>query len=488
MRVGEISPVELIDACIGRAAAAEPFLNALIGRRFDLARAEAKAAEALFVKARADHATDSLPPFLGVPCTIKESIRVAGMPNTVGSFYRKDVIAPSDAPAVARMKANGFIPLGVTNVPECCFWMETTNVLYGRTKNPHDFRRSVGGSSGGEGAAIAAGYAPIGLGSDIGGSIRMPAFFNGIAALKPTPGLIPLSDHWPFFRSGTERWQGSGNFSRFNAIGPMARCAEDLMPLLRLMAGPDGFDAGVRAEPLGDPATVTWRGRRVLVLAAPKVARVPGATADVIEATRRAARHFEARGAVVEELPENFFRDAFTIWALTLAEGDETHLDEMMGGGKQVALTREIARFLVGGRRHIAAALLYAAGERLLFVQPRKKFLVAEGIRLKQELTKRLGTDGLLLMPPHPRVAPNHGTPLFRPFDHAYTAILNILQVPVASVPMGVNARGLPLGVQAVAAPFQDHVAVAAALALEEEFGGAPIPRALMTALNAREK
>ena len=139
------------------------------------------------------------PPLLGVPCTIKESFAVAGMPHTSGSVARKDVIAEHSATAVAAARqAAGAIPLGVTNTSELTMWIESDNRVWGRTNNAYDATRTAGGSSGGEGAAIGSGFAPIGLGTDIGGSIRLPAFFNGVFGHKPSGCLVPITGHYPF--------------------------------------------------------------------------------------------------------------------------------------------------------------------------------------------------------------------------------------------------------------------------------------------------
>src|SRR3954452_20892027 len=165
-------------------------------------------------------------PLHGVPCTIKESFAVAGMPNSAGVVARRDHRAQRDATSVQRIRAAGAIVLGVTNTSELTLWIESTNRLYGRTGNAHDPRRTAGGSSGGEGVAVGAGGAPFGLGTDFGGSIRLPAFFNGAFGLKPSPGLVPLTGQWP---------QPQGEAAALLALGPLTRRAEDLMPLLRVL-------------------------------------------------------------------------------------------------------------------------------------------------------------------------------------------------------------------------------------------------------------
>ena len=169
VRDGKVSSRELVDAHIMQIERVNPTLNAVVAKRYEQARAEADQADAM----RGKIAKSELPPFHGVPCTIKECFALEGMPNASGLVRRRGVIAYDDATTVARLRRAGAIPLGVTNTSELCLWMESNNYVYGRTNNPYDPTRTVGGSSGGEGAIVAAGASPFGLGSDIGGSIRM---------------------------------------------------------------------------------------------------------------------------------------------------------------------------------------------------------------------------------------------------------------------------------------------------------------------------
>src|SRR3954451_4645307 len=243
IREGELTSREVVQAHVTRARWLNPDLKAIAADRFDAALAEADEADAR-VKRGGD-----LPPFLGVPCTIKESFAVEGMPNAAGLVHRAEVRAEEDAPAVARLRASGAIPIGVTNTSEATMWIESSNRLYGRTNNAYDHRRTAGGSSGGEGAAVGAGFAPIGLGTDIGGSIRLPAFFNGVFGHKPSPGVIPCSGHFP-------APSGNGSSAEMLAAGPLARRAGDLMPFVRAVAGPDPGDPISRDVELRDPATV----------------------------------------------------------------------------------------------------------------------------------------------------------------------------------------------------------------------------------------
>src|SRR3954449_3366662 len=253
IRRGELSAREVVEAHAWRLHRCQPRTNALARDRFAAALEEADAADAR-IAAAGDPA--GLPPFLGVPCTIKESIGLHGMPNSAGVVALRDRRAERTAPAAQRLIDAGFIPLGVTNTSELTMWIESENRVYGRTRNAYDPRRTAGGSSGGEGAAVGSGGSPFGLGSDIGGSIRLPAFFNGVFGHKPSPGLVPDTGQWPSAR---------GEAARLLTIGPLARRAEDLMPALRLISGPDGEDPLCEPIELGDPADVDLAGVEVLV-------------------------------------------------------------------------------------------------------------------------------------------------------------------------------------------------------------------------------
>jgi fatty acid amide hydrolase 2 len=190
IRAGELTSHEAVQVHIDAVEGCNDNINAVVAKRYDAARAEAEQADARLQS----QGPDELPPLHGVPCTIKEAFALQGMPNTSGLVARRDVVADHDATAVARLRAAGAIPLGVTNVSELCMWMESNNRVYGRTLNPYDHGRIAGGSSGGEGAIVGAGASPIGLGADVGGSIRLPAFFCGAFGHKPSGGHGPASE------------------------------------------------------------------------------------------------------------------------------------------------------------------------------------------------------------------------------------------------------------------------------------------------------
>lgn len=430
-------------------------LNAMVAERRE---------KALLESSRSD-AMGGEQPFRGVPCTIKECFALTGMPQTSGLLRRKGILADHNATAVQRYLDAGAIPLGVTNTSELCMWMESDNLVYGRSNNPYDLGRTVGGSSGGEAAIVGAGAAPFGLGSDIGGSIRMPAFFNGVFGHKPSGGLVPGTGQHPI---------AEGKALRYLSTGPICRKAEDLWPLLRILAGPDGQDQGCQAMVLGDPSQVDLSSIRILSI--PESGGQP-VSKDLRAAQARMAQALKAAGAQVEELRIPQMKHGFDIWSSMLQQANETPFTTLMGDGEEVSALRELLRLGMGRPNHTLMACLLGATEALTALLPRRaQRFVDMGLALKAELEERLGDDGVLLYPSYSMPAPKHGAPLRRQlrlsFDYAYTALLNVMELPVTQVPLGLNAQGLPLGVQVGAAHGQDHLCVAVALWAEREFGG----------------
>src|SRR5688500_3288912 len=219
VRDGAISPSELLESHLRQIEARNPALNAFVTVLADRAREEARACEAALVRGQ------PLGLLHGIPLTIKDSFDIAGLPTRCGSRLRSDTPAAEDAIAVARLRGAGAILLGKTNTPEMLASYETDNFLTGRTNHPLDPERTPGGSSGGEAAAIAAYCSAGGLASDGGGSIRIPAHFCGIAGLKPTPGRIPTTGHFPSLGYPT---------GLTTVAGPMARSAQDLRLLFSM--------------------------------------------------------------------------------------------------------------------------------------------------------------------------------------------------------------------------------------------------------------
>ncbi len=279
VRNGRISAVELCDAAIARIERLDSSINAVVVRDFERARIEAGHRDAAVARGE----TGAL---LGVPMTVKESYNVAGLPTTWGQTQHREFRPTEDAVLVKRLKAAGAVILGKTNVPPGLADWQSSNPLHGRTVNPHDPTRSPGGSSGGGAAAVAAGMVPLELGSDIGGSIRVPAHFCGIFGHKPSFGLLPSRGHAP---PGAD---GAG--IELAVCGPMARSAADLDLALGVLAGPDLDEADGYRLALAEPRCATPAGCRVLLLDTHPDARTE---ASVRDALHRAAQRLERDGA-----------------------------------------------------------------------------------------------------------------------------------------------------------------------------------------------
>ena len=455
IREGAISSVEVVERHIARIEEVNPRLNAVVRDRFALARLEAKHADDRVRTA----AGGELPPLLGVPCTIKESISLQGMPHTCGVVARAGRVASEDAPPVARLRAAGAIPLGVTNTPELTAHVATFNRVYGRTHNAYDDGHSAGGSSGGEAAIVATGGSPFGIGTDFGGSIRVPAFCNGVFGHKPSGGLVPGTGQYPEY---------SGAHCRINTTGPITRRAEDLMPLLRILAGPDGTDPGCTRFELGDPDRVDPSRLRVLVIEGD--GRRPPVVRELREAQQRAAYALARRGAEVEmgSLPGLRASLPMTV-GVVLEAGCPIPAD--LGEGRPVPLGRELIRLALRRSDHDLPPLLLSAAARLASRFPDWLRRNAERARaFRSELEARLGDEGVLLYPMAQGPAPRHGSLSSARFR--FTGLFNALELPSTQVPLGLGRAGLPLGVQVVAARGRDHVAIAAALELETALGG----------------
>jgi len=454
IREGEVSSLDVMEAHIAMCRRYQPRTGAIAVERFDAARREAEAADARI--ATAGH--DQLPPLLGVPCTIKESFAVKGMPNSAGLLARRDHRASTTAPTVQRLIDAGAIPLGLTNVSELTLWIESENRVYGRSSTPYDSSRSAGGSSGGEGAAVGSGASPFGLGSDIAGSIRVPAFFCGVFGHKPSNGLVPHTGSYPI---------PHGEATRLLGFGPLARRGEDLMPVLRILSGPDGADPLVIDEPqLGDPAGVSLDGLRVLIS---ESAFLQPINRELLAARERAAGALAAAGARLERVRLPQMRSTGEPYLATLGDGDSLAEVLREGGAEPLTIRSALRR----GGPHTTPTKVLALLERAnRLASPRRtEQAIAWGRAYACEMAETI-EDGVLLHPPLANIAPRHGHTYGRLYVTQPMAVFNLAAVPVTQVPLGLGSRGLPLGVQVAAAPGRDHVSIAVAMELERVFGG----------------
>ena len=381
---GDLSSREVIEKHIWAIQSVNPSLNALVADRFDLARSEADDADRAVQEGR------DLPPLHGVPFTVKEAFALTGMPNTSGCVKRQHIVASEDATAVSRLRAAGAIPLGVSNLSELCMWMESQNEVYGRTSNAYDLKRISGGSSGGEGALIGAGASPFGLGSDIGGSIRLPAFFNGVFGHKPSGGLVPGTGQFPFPSTPAS--------CRYLSTGPLCRKAEDLYMLLKILAGPDGKDPGCSDRlTLKDPSCVDLGSLRVLNIPTNGYC---SPSRSLASAQHQVAEHLGRLGASVETRTLPVLRESFLIWSAALSEENTESWATQMGNGTPINPFVELFKWARRKPDHTAIASLLAIAEKATSSSPAfQKHFANKGRVLREQLIEELGEDGVLLYP-----------------------------------------------------------------------------------------
>jgi Asp-tRNA(Asn)/Glu-tRNA(Gln) amidotransferase A subunit family amidase len=449
IRKNEISPVEVARVHLDRIERLNPRLNALVDCQPERVLAQAREAE----KASA------LGPLHGVPITIKASIDVAGHRCEAGTRLRAGYIAPEDAPLVARLRAAGAVILGVTNTPELLMAWETDNLLYGRTNNPWDLTRTAGGSSGGEAAAIAAGLSAGGVGSDGGGSIREPAHFCGICGLKPTPGRIPSTGHFP--KSG-------GPFALLGVVGPMARTIEDVQVLFDAMAGADD----------GDPCAAPVPIRRIheKELKAVGIAffeddgRTP-VTAETRSAVRQSARALADAGFRVEPFRPEGLEQARELWWKFFGTAGGMILGPMLRGHESELspILREFYLWTSAEPTH--------SGDSLLAT-----WLGRDEVR--ERILRQMKNYPVLLCPPAAIPAFRHGEREWivegksvQYLDAwSYCEWFNLLGFPAAVVPMAVSPEGLPIAVQIVGRPWAEEIVLSIAAILEQARGPFPNP------------
>ena len=267
----EVSAVEVVEAHLDRIAEVNDKLNAVVRLCAERALEEAREADSALALG------ESKGPLHGVPMTLKDSLDTEGVVTTGATTGRRDFVPDRDSTVAARLRAAGAILLGKTNTPELTLAGETDNLVYGRTNNPFDLDRTPGGSSGGAGAIIAAGGSPLDVGSDTGGSVRLPSHFSGIAGIKPNSGRVPRTGHIiPY---------GLGATDAYTQNGPMARFVEDLILSLPIISGPDWEDPAIIPMPLGDPADVDLGALRIAFYTdAPSFKSPTQETKDAVEA------------------------------------------------------------------------------------------------------------------------------------------------------------------------------------------------------------
>jgi amidase len=417
VRDGAITPTELVEEHLRQIEKRNPTLNAFVAIRAEEALAEARALDR----------ADAFGMLYGVPITVKDSFDIAGMATRVGCPSRPDTPAAADATVVARLRRQGAVILGRTNTPEMLASYDTDNPLTGRTCNPWNRTRTPGGSSGGEAAAIAAYCSPGGIGSDGGGSIRIPAHFCGIAGFKPTPGRIPGTGHTPLLGHPA---------GLLTAVGPMARNAKDLRLLFSALAGYEAQDPFSVPVPLREPRLGQMR-----IGVWDQFYNVP-VQAEIKQAVARAAATLEAQSFTVEAFEPQGIERAPNVWAFLFSQWPTKSAEV----------------------RAIDVLANLAARDRM-----RSAFL------------RQLETEALvaIVMPAFGVTAFRHGETRFEAdgkeigfFQAAMPSVVaNALGLPAVTVPMTISSEGLPIGIQLMGRPYEDELLLELAIRLEEARG-----------------
>jgi amidase len=453
IREKKISPVELADAHLAKIERLNPQLNAFVHVDAERVRKEARAAEAAVTGGKA------LGPLHGVPVSIKSSLDVAGLRCEAGTRLRAGNVATEDAPLVARLRNSGAIVLGVTNSPELLMAWETDNLLYGRTNSPWDVERTPGGSSGGEAAAIAAGMSAGGVGSDGGGSIRVPAHFSGICGLKPTPGRIPATGHFP---------PSGGPFSLIGVVGPMARTVADVKALFEVMQGPDDGDACAAPVRLRWPSDDEARKLRVGYFEDDD--RTP-VTREIRTAVQTAANALRNAGFHVEPFRPPGLDEARELWKKFFVTAGGMLIRPMFRA-RAHDLSPTLSQFL-----DWSAAEPPLTGETLL-----QAWIARDTLRA--QFLAQMRDYPILLCPAAAIPAFRHGERSWtidgKRVNYldawSYTEWFNLLGNPAAVVPVTRSAQGLPVGVQLAGRPWEEEQVLAVAAALEKEGAAWSVP------------
>jgi len=464
----QVSAVELAQDAILRIERHDGRINAVCVRDFTRGLETARAADA--ARARGDTA-----PLLGIPLTVKESYNVAGLPTTWGFPPQKDFVPGEDALSIARVKQAGGVILGKTNVPVALGDWQSYNEIYGTTNNPFDLGRTPGGSSGGSAAALAAGYGPLSLGSDIGGSLRVPAFHCGVYAHKPTFALVPSRGHTPppFPPLPFDR--------DLSVIGPMARSAADLSLLLDVIAGPDPLEAGkAYSLALPPPRQGALKDFRVLLI-----------DTDPLLPTDRSVR------GAIEKLAANLGKAGVTVARQSPLLPDFAASTRLYMRMLMSFLAASFPPEVYNGAQGAAAALapgdISLGAERLRGIAlSHRDWVMADGARarLRAQWRELFKSFDAVICPVMPTPAYPHdhsddqesrrididGKPYVYPDQLAWPGIATLPGLPATAIPIGLSPQGLPVGVQIVGPWLEDRTPLKLAELIEREFGGFVLP------------
>lgn len=473
IRHGRVTSESVIHAYERRVREVDPVINAVVDQRFEDALQEARAADEL-VRRSSPEELERTKPLLGVPFITKNSVMVKGLIVDVGLPAWRGDRAERDAEAVRLLREAGAIPVATTNTPELCLWTESFNKLHGCTLNPHDTRRTAGGSSGGEGSLLSAAGAVLGIGTDIGGSIRIPSTYCGTFGHMTTPGILSDDGH---------RHPFNEEFMKLYSTGPMTRYACDLLAMLKVMLSPEQL-ARMQLDKKVDLSEI-----KVFYADDEGCSFFSRVHPDMREAVRKAAGHLkEQHGVRAEPIRLEALSCGFEMWLskFSASKGEPASRLFTNADGRTISPWMETLRILCGRSVHTFPAVLVTLIERML-PKPDSDYVLrylAMARNFQERLLSSLGEDGVLICPATLGPAPFHNEHAMRPGQVSLTAPANVAGLPATAVPTGMTSDGRPIGVQVIAAPYMDRLCLAVAAELENAFGGwqAPFDIAIKTA------
>lgn len=455
IRKREITSEQVIMAYIKRIKQVNPIINAVVEEQFVVALEEAKAIDTALLANEIDiEELKITKPLLGVPVTIKESVGLKGMSFSVGSKQRMGFKATEDGGAVVHLRSAGAIPLLVSNTPEYCLYWETNNLVTGCTRNPYNTHYTSGGSSGGEGALLGSGASVIGIGSDVAGSIRLPAMFNGIFGHKPSTGLVSLKNHFPK--------ADKPEIGKYLAIGPMTRYAEDLRLVMSVIAEDKSIMEGKVDLFNITVYHMTEAGKSLVMSSVDK---------EIKQLIERCITHLQnnCRSVISNhkfkmedsmEMATSIFYDIDDLPNILKKDEDNLFVELIKSTGHMSNYSRNglVYQFLNNNNGFV----------------PKNKCLkyFEESELLKADLQEKLGENGILLYPTYPSAAFQHDQFCLKTSGILYMMLFNIFGLPSTHVPLGLNKHGMPIGIQVVAGINNDKLCLTVAEELELAFGG----------------
>lgn len=463
IREGEISSRTVVEAYIERIREVNPVVNAVVEDRFDVAINEAKACDEKLKSGELNVTTlEREKPLYGIPVTIKETCALKGLSYTAGALLRRGIKAQEDSAAVGALKNAGAIPLCVTNVPEMCTALHCSNYLHGITMNPYDTRYTCGGSSGGEGALLGAGASLIGIGSDIAGSIRVPAHFNGVFGHKPSAGLLPNKGHMPYC--------DGADFNTMLVLGPLARYADDLHLAMKAIALKCEYNLR-----LDDP--VDLRKIRVYYTDGFRnTGNTIAPTDEIKRCIRRAVCFLKESGSSVDKVPTDYLTNIFQIMAITFLSVEEypNLMEDPNDPTTKYNVAWEMLKSLFNLSDFTKSNLftnILTLLHKLIPLDERKQCR-KKAEEMRDKFVDLLKDDGIFVLPTFPETAIRRGLTMLKLDVQVYSVFANIFGFPATHVPLGFSENGLPIGIQIVAGPRQDRLSLAVARELEKKFGG----------------